>query len=71
MPLNDFVQKQLLRKEKAEIMKELCDRYEQMKFINDQHTEKIIGTYIFELEMKLFELLIKDKKFHVKGIEHE
>ncbi len=67
MPLNNYVQKQLLFKQKAEIMKELCDRYEQMKFINDEHTEKIVGTYIFELEMKLFDLLIKDKKLYVKG----
>lgn len=42
---------------KTELMKELLNRYEQLKFINDEHTLAIFNEYIAKLERELKELL--------------
>jgi hypothetical protein len=42
---------------KVELMKELLDRYEQLKFINDPFTLRIVMEYIRKLEEELKEKL--------------
>ena len=42
---------------KSELMKELLNRYEQLKFINDEHTLAIFNEYISKLEGELKEKL--------------
>jgi hypothetical protein len=42
---------------KIELMKELLDRYEQLKFINDECTLIIVKTYIQEKEWELIKVL--------------
>jgi hypothetical protein len=42
---------------KTELMKELIDRYEQLKFINDEFTLRIVETYIHEKEWELVKAL--------------
>lgn len=42
---------------KSELMKELLNRYEQLKFINDEHTLAIFNEYISKLERELKEKL--------------
>lgn len=42
---------------KTELMKELLNRYEQLKFINDEHTLAIFNEYIAKLERELKEML--------------
>lgn len=42
---------------KEELMKELLNRYEQKKFINDPITLMIIDDYIRKLELELMMLL--------------
>lgn len=42
---------------KTELMKELLNRYEQLKFINDEHTLAIFNEYIAKLERELKEKL--------------
>ena len=51
-------------KQKISIMKELCDRYEQLKFINDEATASIMGTYVDELEKKLVALLTSSENLN-------
>lgn len=45
---------------KVELMKELLNRYEQLKFINDEFTLKILKTYIHEKEWELIKTIWDD-----------
>ena len=51
---------------KVGLMKELLDRYEQLKFINDEFTLKIVNTYIQEKEWELVKT-IWEELFYKRG----
>lgn len=46
-----------MAQEKIALMKELINRYDQLKFINDEHTLAIFNEYIAKLENELKEML--------------